>query len=225
MTWLPVEIGTLAERDAVLGLKREVYEPYREALRLAWTATDPRLLDLCRLRLAQLVDARAELADADAQLLADLERWETCEAFSERERAALAFAEQFHLDHNGIATEHEEALAAHLSRSEYFTFVRALHLNDAYQKVLSLLDVAPDPPSLPPRIERLAPSEPVERASDPEPVDPALTGRALVQALVAPELQEAVLAYGRAAMQQSLIDDVTSEVVRLRNANHQACLF
>jgi len=220
-----VEAGARAERDAVLGLQPEAYELLQAALARAWQATDPRLLDLCRLRFAQLVEARAELAGADAQLLMDLERWESGAAFSERERAALAFAEQFHLDHNGITADQEAALAAHLSRREYFTFVRALHLNDAYVRVLSLLDVEPDPPAAPPRIERLAPSTPAQRVSDPEPVDPSLTGRALLQALVDPALQAAVLAYGRAAMRQSLVDDVTSEAVRLRNASHHACLF
>ena len=70
MTWLPVETALLSERDRVLGLKPDVYDVLREMLILTWRITHARLLDLCRLRLAQMVGARAETAGADEQLLA-----------------------------------------------------------------------------------------------------------------------------------------------------------
>ena len=65
MTWLPVDRRGLAERDAVLGLRAEIDEAVCDTLSLCWRIADPRLLDLCRLRLAQLAGARAELAGAD----------------------------------------------------------------------------------------------------------------------------------------------------------------
>jgi len=59
---------------------------------------DEHLLALCRLRLAQLTEARAELAEADEALLAQLERRESSADFTESEWAALSFAEQCHYD-------------------------------------------------------------------------------------------------------------------------------
>ena len=52
MTWLPVERGELGEREAVLGLRPDVYGWFRNIYAVSWQIADSRLLDLCRLRLA-----------------------------------------------------------------------------------------------------------------------------------------------------------------------------
>jgi hypothetical protein len=89
MTWLPLAETGLPERDAALGLKEEPYAALREVLTHAWRITDADLLELCRLRLAQLVDAEAETADADPHLFRQLERWESSPEFTPEQRAAL----------------------------------------------------------------------------------------------------------------------------------------
>jgi alkylhydroperoxidase family enzyme len=217
MTWLPVKTALLPERDAVLGLKPEVYESLRRTLMLTWQITDSRLLDLCRLRVAQMVGARAEIAGAGEQLLMDLEDWPSSSAFSRRERAALSFAEQYHLDHKRITGEQREELARHLSRREVVNFVWALHMNDAYARVLSLLDIEPDPPSGQVRPEREPPSGTAPSSSRPR-LDGAFAD-------VDPEFFEAYGALGRVVVRQALVDEVTSEAVRLHNASHQGCLY
>src|SRR5207249_8362299 len=126
MTWLPIDAASQPERDALLGLKPEVYGRLREILTLAWQITDTRLLDLCRLRLAQLIGARAEIAGVDEGLLVDLDRWRSSPAFSDRERAALAYTEQYHRDHKQITAEQHEDLARHLSPRDLVNFVWAL---------------------------------------------------------------------------------------------------
>ena len=53
MTWLPVPIDEGSERDSVLGLEPEPYEAIQRVLAAAWRVTDPQVLELCRIRLAQ----------------------------------------------------------------------------------------------------------------------------------------------------------------------------
>src|SRR5262249_6707126 len=157
MTWLPIEGSHLPERDAVFGLKSEVYEVLRGTLTTAWRITDARLLDICRLRVAQMVGARADLAGADDQVLIELDRWRSSPAYSERERAALGYAEQYHLDHKRITDAQKQDLSGHLSPREVVNFVWAVHMNDAYARILTLLDIEPDPPRGAVRLERVPP--------------------------------------------------------------------
>jgi hypothetical protein len=198
-------------------LKPDVYDALRKTLTLAWQITDSRLLDLCRLRLAQMVDARAETSAADESLLGELEGWRSSSSFSERERVALSFAEQYHLDHKGIAEEQKEELARHLSRREVVNFVWALHMNDAYARVLSLLDIEPDPHRDRLRSER-APASRTPQGSTP----PRIEGKF---ADIDPEFFHAYRALGRVVVRQALVDEVTSEAVRLKNASHQGCQY
>ena len=191
----------------MLGLEREPYEVLLQVLHLAWQVTDSRLLDLCRLRLAQLLGATAELAGADEELLTRLGRWESSEDFDPGERAALSYAEQYHYDHRRLSQEQKDELAHHLPSGGTTGFVWALHMNDAYLRVLSLLDVAPDSPSAPARSERLRPDAPA--------LDPARVS----------ELPPVHRELARVVVRQSLVDDFTSEVVRLHNANHQGCRY
>jgi hypothetical protein len=218
MTWVPIDAGGEPERDAVLGLKPDFYARLREILGVSWQITDPALLDLCRLRLAQLNGARAELAGADAGRLAELERWPDGGDFDVRERAALAFAEQYHVDHHVLGDELEE-LGGHLGQRGLANFVWALHMNDAYLRALSLLDIEPDPPGTPPRPEREPP--PHGRRAEQAPELPAEPGADLRD----PAFVEAYFALARATVRRSVVDDVTSESIRLNNANFQSCRY
>ncbi len=220
MTWLPVDSGPAAERDAVLSLKPEFYAGLRNLLEIGWRATDARLLDLCRLRVAQMMSTRAELAGSDEDVLAELDDWRSSAAFGARERAALDYAEQYHIHHSGLTDEQKTEFGRHLSEREIFTFVYALWANDSYMRVLSLLDVEPDPPSESPRPDRHPPTgttEPAERPPAPADADSPLD----------PEFAAQYWALSRTIVRRASveIDDVTSEVVRLRNANHQACRY
>jgi alkylhydroperoxidase family enzyme len=67
----------------------DAYEAAQETL-------DPRLFNLVRLRVAMLLSCGAELDDAE--LLAQLPQWPSSPAFTARERACLAYTEQFIVD-------------------------------------------------------------------------------------------------------------------------------
>ena len=225
MTWVPVD-PTLPERDALFGLKPGPYRLVRDTLTVLWTTTDPTLLDLVRLRLAQLMVTRAELAGVDPDLLGDLERWDSSPRFSGRERAALAYAEQYHYDHRVLSDELKRDLATHLSRREVVNFVWALHLNDSYLRILTLLDIAPDPPGSPPRPERTPPDQ-ASRPSlaPPEPPQPDDLVYADQGDLMEPAYRELYLQLNPVIVREMLIDPTSSEAIRLHNANYQGCLF
>jgi alkylhydroperoxidase family enzyme len=97
----------------VLSPASDTLRLYRDAI---WRdpATDPRVLELCRLRLGQLlgVDPRmraiapgAAARGVDEQTVADLAQWPTSTSFGSRDRAALAFAEQWLLDPSGVTDD------------------------------------------------------------------------------------------------------------------------
>jgi hypothetical protein len=220
MTWLPVEVGDQAGRDGVLGLKPDPYDAIRAALTVLWQVADPDLVELARLRLAQLNQTRAELEPADPELLAPVESFEASPRFTPRQRAALAFAEQHRRDHRSLDGARAR-LAEHASRREIVNFTWALHFNDSYLRMLTLLDIAPDPPGFPRRADRTAsaprPRPPAERHGDDD-----LPAAELADPAFYPDLYTAI---NNATMRGSLVDEVTSEAIRLRNANRQGCLY
>ena len=72
-----------------------------------WKAVDPVLLELVRLRVAMLLGCSAELAERtpaavaaglDETTIADLASWSTSPRFGARERACLAYVEQWLID-------------------------------------------------------------------------------------------------------------------------------
>jgi hypothetical protein len=221
VTWLPVPADGRAERDAVLGLTSEPYDVMRRVLLAAWNMTEPGLLEICRLRLAQLTGARAELDGADEDLLAALDDWRSSDRLTERERIVLDYAEQYHYDHHTLSDAQREALAGELSRLEVIDFTWALHMNDAYIRVMSLLDIAPDPPGSPPRIERAPPTRPRERPPSPVAEREGVRARELRDADFTAVLNE----LNPVVVRQDLVDPATSEAIRLRNASYQGCVY
>jgi len=77
-----------------------------------WSGSfDPALMELVRLRAAQLLDVEGELvrrtpaalaAGLDETLIAELPQWPSSPRFDERTRAAIGWSEQWILDVHGI---------------------------------------------------------------------------------------------------------------------------
>lgn len=223
MTWLPLESTSKSERDAVLALQLEVSSGLLEMLELSWAITDPDLLEPCRLQMARIMGCRAVLEVADRGRLAELENCQSSAGFSDDERAALAYAEQFVTDQNGITNELNNEVMRHLSRAELLNFVQALNVYDGYLRFMTLLDVGPDEGG----DDNSSKPEPSPRRS---PVTEGADGQSargleLVAALTDPAFADARVAFGAATALLSGVDDVTSECCRLRNASHQGCHF
>jgi alkylhydroperoxidase family enzyme len=121
----------------------------------AWEENDPVLLELCRLRMATLLGSQLELSRrteravaaglTDAKI-ANLPAWPSSPQFSERERAALALAEQFVVDANGVTEGHVAAVAGYLGPEGSFAFVQGLSALETFQRACLTLgiDTAPD---------------------------------------------------------------------------------
>lgn len=119
-------------------------------------ATDPLLLELCRLRLGQMLglDPRtrplapaALAAGLDDGTIADLPRWPSSDRFGVRERAALAFAEQWFLDPSGMTDDACAALRNAIGEPGCAAFTMGLALSEAMLRLELALGVENAPGS------------------------------------------------------------------------------
>jgi alkylhydroperoxidase family enzyme len=112
--------------------------------RAAWLVVDPVLLELCRLRIAQLLGCEAEqdartppalAAGLDEATIADLRAWPTSSRFGSRERACLAFCEQFVIDVASLSDDLAGALADELGPEAFVDFVNAVLIVEQRQRL------------------------------------------------------------------------------------------
>ena len=110
----------------------------------AWSVVDPVVLELCRLRIAKLLGCefeqglRTEAAAAaglDEATVADLPAWPTSERFGRRERACLAFCEQFVIDVAGMDDDLAFAVSDELGPQTFRDFVSALLVVEQRQRL------------------------------------------------------------------------------------------
>ena len=139
----------------VFNLCPELFARFRAFAGLFWTRrpVDPVVLELCRLRIAQLLGSDADLAERgpearDAGLtearIATLDRWRDTPGYSAAERACLAFAEKFALDPHGVTDADAAAVAAHLSPPEMVAFTEALAVFDGFTRFRLILGIEAD---------------------------------------------------------------------------------
>ncbi len=112
--------STAAVLDRVLADHGDVAAGLADAHRGAWAVVDPRLLELCRLRVAMLLGCQDELtvrtpgAGLGETEVAELAAWPTSPRFDDRDRAVLAFAEQYVIDVASLGDDLAAAVAGHL---------------------------------------------------------------------------------------------------------------
>lgn len=145
--------------DRVFGLRPNLYADYRRFVALFWerSLVDPVLLELCRLRIAQLHGCRAELAiryqpaveaGLDEAKIAALPRAGRAPEFSEGERACIAFAELFASDPHAITDADAAAVVAHLGDAGTVALVQALAIFDGFARFRLLLGIEPPDASI-----------------------------------------------------------------------------
>ena len=152
MTWLPARAGGADPFERVFRLRPNLYEAWREFAEVFYEKqlVDPTLLELARLRVAQLhraawpLSQRRPEAPLDPQRVAALERWWEGDAFDARERACLRFAEQFVLDASGIGDADAAAVRMALGDAGMVAFVEALALFDGFTRFCVILGIAQD---------------------------------------------------------------------------------
>jgi alkylhydroperoxidase family enzyme len=142
--------------EEVLGLRAEA----KGAFDLLWdglydpSRLDPRLTELCRLRVAQLVRADAELvrrepaavaAGLSEDDVAALSSWPTSERFGPAERAALAYAELFVMDPSSVTDELAADVLEHLGAPGAAALSIALSTFDARARTCVALGIGTGP--------------------------------------------------------------------------------
>ena len=143
MTWLPMTVDGSSERDAVLGLHPEAYSRHRVFLDACAAVTDPDLLDLCKARMAQILRCREELALHSADKLKQLASWHRSPSFTDLQRHALDFVEQFILDPSRITREQVAELERDLGASGVINFATIISGYEASLRLSTLLDLEP----------------------------------------------------------------------------------
>ncbi len=105
---------------------------------------DPVIVELCRLRIAQIVGSADQLrvpaADViDAEQLAELADWRTSTRFGAAQRACLEFAEYFCYSPESVTDEHVANLSPYLSAEQILSLTAALWVSDACYRLSNFL--------------------------------------------------------------------------------------
>lgn len=141
-TWLPTDVDGATTLDRVFGLTPTAYAAYRRLEEALWDRAllDPALVELCRLRVAQLVGCGAELTvrhdEARAAGLAEakideLRQWPTSSHYTDADRAVLNFTEKFVIDASSVDDDDCAAVRAQLSDPEIAALTTAVAMFDA----------------------------------------------------------------------------------------------
>ena len=127
---------------AVFGWRPELYADYRAFADSVCEGglVDPRILDLCQVRVAQLLGWAPVPTRLDDGCIAALADWRRGARFSARERACLHLAEGFVLDPHGVTDEDAAAVAAHLGPAEMVALIEALAIFDGFTRMRLILE-------------------------------------------------------------------------------------
>jgi alkylhydroperoxidase family enzyme len=149
-TWFP-EVGTHAGATGVLEQVASLRPAYARALRevedAVWNQdqVEPALLELCRLRIAQMLGADEQLTrprvtvGLDPVLLAELRQWPTSDAFTERQRVGLGFAEQLVVDAQGVSDEQAASVIATIGDGGFLVLTYACGFFETTQRASIVL--------------------------------------------------------------------------------------
>jgi alkylhydroperoxidase family enzyme len=159
VSWLPESGPGRDDFERSFGLRPNLLEAFREFVALFWERrlVDPVILELCRLRIAQLHGARHPLSTRTREAreaglgeakIAALSAWWRSPGFSDLERSCLRFAEQFATDASAISDDEARPVVAGLGQAGTVAFVEALAVFDGFGRFCRMLDVEPvEPPA------------------------------------------------------------------------------
>lgn len=148
----PAPGGTPLERT--FALRQNLFEDFRRFYALFWEQklVDPVILELCRLRIAQIHGCDAELrlryqpaldGGLGEEKIAALADASESPAYGEAERACVAFAELFAIDPHAIRDEDAARVVAALGDAGTVALVEALALFDGFVRFRLVLGVEP----------------------------------------------------------------------------------
>jgi alkylhydroperoxidase family enzyme len=156
MTWLRGPADGASPLERVLALRPDLYDRYRAFVSTFWTEQllEPVLLELARLRAAQLLGCESEQmirydvarsAGLTEELVAALPRWPTSPMFTDAQRAVLAFTEQFVLDPHGVEHAQRDAVIDHCALPGLVALCEALAVFDGLARLRNALALEAPP--------------------------------------------------------------------------------
>jgi alkylhydroperoxidase family enzyme len=153
MGWIRQDGEPVTTVEALLSLRPDLSILYQDLLERLWTTTgfDPVVLELCRLRQAQLLGCEPEYARRtpyalaagfDDDLADALPSWPTSPAFDATARACLAYTEAFVIDPHGVDDDQAEAVKAQTGEDGLVALTMALGLFDGLCRLRLCLEPA-----------------------------------------------------------------------------------
>ena len=152
MTWLVATAPSDRDLDRIMALRPEIAAAFGDVYERLWSTTvDPTLLELCRLRIAQLLRCESELSvrqsaaaarGLDEAKIAELSSYLTSPRFDARERACLAYTERVLADPHGLTDAEVAAVRRHLTESDYVALTAAVAYFEAFARFSLLFAVA-----------------------------------------------------------------------------------
>jgi len=140
------------ELDRVWNLRRRYFELFMSDYNASIGRLDPVLVELCRVRIAQLVESEfdqslryrpATEAALTEEKISALSDYATSGLFCPRERAVLEFTEQWVIQSSSITDEDCQGLRQHISVHEFIYLTKALSVLDQFARANSALRIAP----------------------------------------------------------------------------------
>lgn len=152
MSWLAEKSEGETPLDQVFGLRPNLYTAFQDFYAVFWQRrlVHPILLELCRLRVAQLLGCLSEQnlryqaavdAGLDEEKVAALPLWGRGDVFTEAEKACLALTEMFVQDPHAITDEDADLVLRYLGEEGMVALTEALALFDGFIRFQVLLGV------------------------------------------------------------------------------------
>jgi alkylhydroperoxidase family enzyme len=133
--------GTTAVIAEVLAELPDVAAALDAVHRSAWEAVDSRLLDLCRIRAAHLIGCDSEAtavtpgSGVEPAVAALVAQWPTSTVFDARDRAVLAWCEQFVIDVASLSDDVVADVRGHLGADGLVDFTNAFLVVEQRQRL------------------------------------------------------------------------------------------
>jgi alkylhydroperoxidase family enzyme len=140
------------ELDRVWGLRDDYYRLFMADYRKALSNLDPVIVELCRVRVAEMVESSLDLsvryspatdAGLSEEKIAALADYPTSLFFTDRERIALEFTEQWVIQSSSITDRDVERLLTVLSPEEFIYFCKALSVMDQFARANAIFAIEP----------------------------------------------------------------------------------
>lgn len=143
MSWLKQAQPAASPLEAYFGWRPELMEQFKSFYGTLWddALIEPALLEMVRLRIAQIHGCSAELASRHTtcgfsnEKFEALSHWRNSDLFDERECALLAYAEQIPFAHTAISDEDAARVVEAIGEADYVAFSVAIGLFDALCRV------------------------------------------------------------------------------------------